>query len=274
MFGVDRKLATYVATSVLALALLVSAPSHSALGAGPDAVAVPTIQIALIADGTRKTLQSGAATVADLLVAQNVILRAHDVVKPAPSTHLQAGSVVRVVRIEHLTARMLRAIKPPLRSIEDGSLAFGHTRVLHAGAPGLREITTEVDRRDDGLPERHYRFTRVLRKPRPRVVAYGTKLVGYGNVRSALQMDATAYSPFCYGCSGITATGRRAGHGLVAVDPRVIPLGTKLYVPGYGPALAADIGGAIVGSRIDLGFESEGAALEYGRRQVTVYVLR
>ncbi len=71
-----------------------------------------------------------------------------------------------------------------------------------------------------------------------------------------MEMIATAYTADCAGCGGMTAIGRRAGHGIVAVDPRVIPLGTRLYIPGYGLAVAGDTGGAIVGNRIDLGFDS------------------
>jgi 3D (Asp-Asp-Asp) domain-containing protein len=57
------------------------------------------------------------------------------------------------------------------------------------------------------------------------------------------------------------------------VDPRVIPLGTRLYIPGYGFAIAGDTGGAIVGRRIDLGFDSLGDAMAFGRRAVKVYTL-
>ncbi len=62
-------------------------------------------------------------------------------------------------------------------------------------------------------------------------------------------------------------------HGVVAVDPRVIPLGSHLYIPGYGRAVAGDTGGAIIGHRIDLAFNSYGDAIRFGRRPVKVYVL-
>ena len=65
----------------------------------------------------------------------------------------------------------------------------------------------------------------------------------------------------------------KAAPGVVAVDPRVIPLRTRLYVEGYGPALAADVGAAIKGNRIDVFFETVDEALRYGRRQVNVYIL-
>jgi len=87
-------------------------------------------------------------------------------------------------------------------------------------------------------------------------------------------MVATAYTASCAGCSGMTAIGRPAGHGIVAVDPRVIPLGTRMYIPGYGHALAGDTGGAIHGNRIDLGFNSNAQANQFGRRSVMVYLIK
>jgi 3D (Asp-Asp-Asp) domain-containing protein len=86
-------------------------------------------------------------------------------------------------------------------------------------------------------------------------------------------MIATAYTANCYGCSGYTKLGNRAGHGIVAVDPAVIPQGSHLYIPGYGSAVAGDTGGAIRGNRVDLGFNSNADAMQFGRRSVTVYVL-
>ena len=86
-------------------------------------------------------------------------------------------------------------------------------------------------------------------------------------------MEASAYLPTDGSDSGITATGIFATHGIVAVDPDVIPLGTRVYVPGYGVALAADTGGMIEGDMIDLCMESYDACMEFGRRDVNVYIL-
>ena len=73
---------------------------------------------------------------------------------------------------------------------------------------------------------------------------------------------------------GITASGTKARPGVVAVDPSVIPLGTRLYVEGYGFAVAEDTGGAIKGNRIDLFYENRKQALNYGMRKVKVYILK
>ncbi|MBA7509303.1 hypothetical protein ES705_01249 [subsurface metagenome] len=91
-------------------------------------------------------------------------------------------------------------------------------------------------------------------------------------------MIATAYHAFGKGGNdisgnGITAIGLRARKGIVAVDPKVIPLGTKLYIPGYGEALAADTGGRIKGSRIDLCFESLEECFRFGIRKIKIYLV-
>lgn len=85
----------------------------------------------------------------------------------------------------------------------------------------------------------------------------------------AFRMRATAYSG-----GGYCANGKKCKVGRVAVDPRVIPLGTWLYVKGYGFCQACDTGGAIKGKRIDLYFRTEGKCNRYGVRSTKVYVLR
>ncbi len=86
--------------------------------------------------------------------------------------------------------------------------------------------------------------------------------------------ESTAYCP-CGECgtgTGKTATGAKARRGVVAVDPRVIELGTKLQIEGYGEAIAADTGGAIKGEIIDVCFNSHQKALQWGRRTVKVWI--
>jgi len=88
-----------------------------------------------------------------------------------------------------------------------------------------------------------------------------------------LTMVATGYSPQEPGLNDHTATGMKAQHGVVAVDPSVIPLGTRLYVEGYGNAIAADTGSAIKGNKIDLCFDTLSECNKYGRRTVKVEIL-
>ncbi|MGI2329717.1 ubiquitin-like domain-containing protein [Planococcus sp. YIM B11945] len=92
-----------------------------------------------------------------------------------------------------------------------------------------------------------------------------------------LIVSATAYTANCAGCSGITATGinlkSNPGIKLIAVDPSVIPLGSKVWVEGYGYAIAGDTGGAINGNKIDLFYADQSAALAFGRKQVKIKIL-
>ena len=89
----------------------------------------------------------------------------------------------------------------------------------------------------------------------------------------SLAMTATAYSAYDPGNSSYTYGGSVVRHGIAAVDPSVIPLGTRLYIEGYGYAVADDVGSSIKGNRIDLAFDSRGDAVQFGRRPVTVYIL-
>lgn len=86
--------------------------------------------------------------------------------------------------------------------------------------------------------------------------------------------EATAYSPNEPGLDWKTATGRRAGYGIIAVDPRVIPLGSTCFVEGYGYAIAADTGGAIKGHHIDVCYISVAQCNRWGRKKVVVHVFK
>ncbi|MDF2571549.1 MAG: hypothetical protein K0R55_3153 [Sporomusa sp.] len=88
-----------------------------------------------------------------------------------------------------------------------------------------------------------------------------------------LSVEATAYTKYDAGCTAYTYRGNYLQRGLVAVDPTVIPLGTRLYIPGYGFAVADDIGGAIKGHKIDLSMDTLNEAFTFGRRRITIYVI-
>ena len=92
-----------------------------------------------------------------------------------------------------------------------------------------------------------------------------------------ITVAATAYTANCKGCSGITKTGvdlnANPDQKVIAVDPAVIPLGSKVHVEGYGYATAEDIGGGINGHEIDVFIPKQSDALEWGRKQVKVTII-
>ncbi len=105
-----------------------------------------------------------------------------------------------------------------------------------------------------------------IEKPKP---APEPQPDGDAPVAGGRTLNVQAYA---YALTGRTASGRYTAPGIVAVDPRVIPLGSKLYIPGYGWGVAADTGGAILGNKIDVWFPSTSQCYQWGVRNVTIQV--
>lgn len=170
---------------------------------------------------------------------------------------------------------------PTLRR-SSSELRSGTSKTVRAGVNGEKLNTYRLYLRDGVEAKRELLSTKVVRKPVPEIVAYGRRgdlasRGGYYGGRKVITMTATGYSPDPAenggNRSGRSAIGLRIGHGIVAVDPRFIPLGTRLYIEGYGYAVAADTGGAIKGNRIDLGADTKSGARRIGRRKVVVHIL-
>jgi len=158
--------------------------------------------------------------------------------------------------------------------------------LMQKGEPGLRVIT-RTKYIEDGKIVRRVLADIIVRIPQPAIYHVGVfpHISSRGGLRSRsnfrtnkmLTMQASAYTPYRSGGgtgSGRTANGWPAGYGLVAVDPRIIALGTILYVEGYGMAIAADTGRAIKGHKIDLCYYSRADAIRFGRRTVKVHILK
>ncbi len=148
------------------------------------------------------------------------------------------------------------------------------------GHDGVVEKTFRVTYQD-GKPVAKELLKEVTKEPQPTIFMMGRGGMpsnrGSFTRKRVMEMSATAYdpSPRCNGVGshGRTRTGARATYGVVAVDPRVIPLGTIVFVEGYGLALACDTGSAIKGNRIDLCYDSGRVADNFGRQKVRVHIL-
>jgi 3D (Asp-Asp-Asp) domain-containing protein len=183
-------------------------------------------------------------------------------------------------------------IKPKSRVVVDPTMPINTHRVVNAGSPGrlLRVLETVVTGGKEG--GRVLKAERVVQAAQDLVIAVGSKsdftLAARGGMDqrmaaslpapttgTRLTVLATAYHPKDTAMEGgfHAATGARLGYGIIAVDPDVIPLGTRLYVPGYGYGIAADTGGAIKGDHIDLCFDTAAEVDHWGVRTVTIVVL-
>ena len=109
---------------------------------------------------------------------------------------------------------------------------------------------------------------KVIKKPVAEVVAKGTAVTFNGKMYSR-KLQVKAYS---YTGGGRTAMGTRARVGEISVDPKVIPLGTTVYIPGIGERRAEDTGGNIKGKTIDIYMSSKSACRKWGRRYITIYL--
>lgn len=165
--------------------------------------------------------------------------------------------------------------------VENNELEVGTERVKTEGSEGVRETevkTVYVGGKVSSITDGESKVTKeavnkVIEKgtkePEPVVPTIQTNKGSFTVVKE-LSMRATAYTE----TGNITASGMRAAVGVVAVDPKVIPLGTKLYIEGYGYAIAGDTGGAIKNNRIDLYFNTERECVNYGvKNGVKVYIL-
>ncbi len=222
-------------------------------------------------------------TVCDLLNDAGINLGPHDRLVPHPSTPLDEGMNIEITRVRILDITSEMEIEPPLSIEPDPDAPRGSVTEVDPGTPGIAEEITRIYYRNGEESTRIDMGSRVLVEPEERITRVGTRSLpglasrGGNLTRDVVSMVATGYDPGPISCApfadGLTATGHIAGRGVCAVDPTVIPLGTQLWVEGYGYAYACDTGGAIKGNRIDLCFDTYNEALSYGRRTVLVYIL-
>lgn len=162
-------------------------------------------------------------------------------------------------------------LESPVRFLEDREMDFGVSRVTSPGEKGLAKVVRVVA--DGKVMAEIYR--EILKQPVEKVVVNGTKQTvmtdeGLKRYVKILACDTVAYSA---DPEDSTYLGYPARHGSVAVDPDFIPLGTKLWIPGYGIGIAADIGTAVVGNIVDLCMDTYEESCDWGRQDVDIYVL-
>lgn len=227
-----------------------------------------------------------ANTVKELLQDEDIKYSKQDKIEPALDKDLKEGMTVTVTKVKTETKEVTEVLSFNTDEEKDSELEKGESRTISEGKEGKVERTYEIVYENGEEVDRTLLEENVVQKPKNKKVAIGTKekveTVSTSNSQEPsggkeLTMEATAYGPDCAGCSGVTATGMDVSSGtqkVIAVDPNVIPLGSRVWVEGYGEAIAADTGGAIKGNIIDVLVPSEAyAADNWGRRTVKVKIL-
>ncbi|MDM5314422.1 ubiquitin-like domain-containing protein [Fictibacillus sp. b24] len=249
--------------------------------------------VKLVVGGKAQQVWTTSTTVADLLKQQKVSLGEIDRVTPAKTAKISGKTQVEVIRVEKVTDVVEEETPFAVVNRKDSGLTKGKERVVQEGKKGKLEKRFEVVVENGKEVSRKLISEKTLTDSSDKIVAVGTKappapkpqpVVSRSKSPSAsssggreITVTSTAYTANCAGCSGITATGfnlkTNPNAKVIAVDPNVIPLGSKVYVEGYGYAIASDTGGAIKGNKIDVFFASQSRAESWGRKSVKIRII-
>lgn len=240
-------------------------------------------QVVVNDGGEERTVWSTSTTVADFLEQQGIKLNELDRVEPGLDQMIGENVPINIVRVEKVTDVVEEPLEFATVTQKDSNLESGKQQVVQEGKTGKVQKTYEVILENGQEVSKTLISENVMENATDKIVAVGTKemtqLVSRGTeTGKEFYVSSTAYTASCNGCSGKTATGidlhANPGAKIIAVDPSVIPLGTKVYVEGYGYAIAADTGTRIKGNKIDVFFASQSDAYRWGQRTVKIKILQ
>jgi len=236
----------------------------SAVTANLDVYIQRSVPVSLLVDGRQVKTRTQGETVADALSDLGVVLTGMDRVEPPLETKLYNNLKIAVTRVSEDVVVEEQIAPFETVFVPDPNLPIDTQQVLATGAEGITRTRYRI-RYENGEPvSRVLEDTWLAQEPADRRIAYGQKIeprtetMSDGTVITywrKIRMLATSYTAQSAG-GNRTRTGDVVRQGVVAVDPRLIPLRSQVYVPGYGVGDALDTGGGIISRRIDLAYES------------------
>ncbi|HZK25990.1 MAG TPA: 3D domain-containing protein [Thermoclostridium sp.] len=252
------------------------------------------VPVDITVDGNTTEVMTYLDTVAETIKNNGIVLAPLDKVEGTElDDPISAGMEIKIVRVKEEVLTELEDIPYAIEETPNEKMNQGEKKLIQAGIEGILEKNYKLTYEDGVIKSREFMEEKIIEDPIIEKTEYGIvpnfqtsrgELVRYSKV---LDMRATAYTASFEDTGkhpdhpqfGICYTGMKAREGVIAVDPKVIPLHTRLYVeivgdtPDYGFAYAGDIGSAIKGDLIDLYLDTSGAVRKWGVKKVRVYIL-
>lgn len=264
--------------------------------------------ITLVVDGKKKEISTFTGNVEELLIEQEVKYDTNDIINLPLDTKLTDGMNVEVTDVMVKIEKESKVVDFETEIVKDREMKKGTTSVSVEGKNGENELLYEVTYHNGKQVGKKFIEENVITNPVNKVVKEGTKeeikveevkevkkeeepkiieepvkeettkeveqvketseSSEVSNLGTHMVVESTSY------CQGsVTATGTQARWGVIAVDPNVIPFGTKVYIPQFDKVfIAEDTGGAIKGNKIDIFMNSESQCIQWGRRTIDIYI--
>lgn len=233
------------------------------------------VSIPVTCDGTTNTVTTTPLTVAELLHKSGITPDSDDIVEPAPDHLLVRGDKITVTRVEVRSESEVLTTPYSSETIYDSSVPIGDVRITQNGQDRKVTKTYSVTYHDGAEFSRELVSTTEDQPLMNEVTSIGTNMntgvpAGLQYTRVLQGVRAVAY---WYDGSPVGSYGLPCTYGTCAVDPDVIPLGTRLYIENYGYAIANDVGSGVQGYTVDLFMEDSDQPYMWGAHTVTVYIL-
>lgn len=242
-------------------------------------------KIFLTVDGKKEEIYTRLKTVREVIESKDIELGLRDIIQPYPNTPLKGDMSIKITRVKENIEKCRVSIPFNTKVKTTSYLHKSEIIDFVTGENGEVEKIMKCLYYDDKKVMEKVLETKILKKPveaeilkglsknkRPYMLSKRMKVV------KTMTMRATAYYPGPEDCApyddGYTYLGYKAGYGVCAVDPKVIPFKTKLFIDGYGYAIACDIGSAIKKNKIDLCYDTLTESNRYGVKKVKVYMLK
>ncbi|MBW9157683.1 3D domain-containing protein [Clostridium tagluense] len=247
--------------------------------------AITPVDLKVFVDNRELNIKSTEKNIAEMLKAQRIAFGATDKISPSLETQISSDMKIIITRFKTVTETKKKPIDFKTVIKADNNTLTSQSKVSQVGKPGEKSVTSNVTYENGKEIARELIKETVIKAPQSKIIVQGTlKAITFSrggssnNAGKIINVKATAYSAADGINSAYTSSGKKAvrnpnGYSTIAVDPRIIPMGTKLYVEGYGYAVAADTGSGIKGNFVDVFFNTNAEVSNWGVKYIKVQLL-